>query len=39
MALEDVFKGGNIHLTVQAPADAAELLAALTDEPGVALSS
>ena len=34
-----VFEGGDIHLTVQAPADAAELLAALTDEPGAALSS
>ncbi len=33
------FDGGDIHLTVQAPADAGELLAALTDEPGAALSS
>jgi len=34
-----VFDGGDVHLTVQAPADAGELLAALTDEPGPAVSS
>jgi DNA-binding transcriptional MerR regulator len=34
-----VFDGGDVHLTVQAPADAGELLAALTDELGPAVSS
>jgi MerR family copper efflux transcriptional regulator len=34
-----VFDGGDVHLTVQAPADAAGLLAALTDEPAAPLSS
>jgi MerR family transcriptional regulator, copper efflux regulator len=34
-----VFDGSDVHLTVQAPADAGELLAALTDEPGPAVSS
>jgi MerR family transcriptional regulator, copper efflux regulator len=33
------FDGGDIHLTVQAPADAGELMAALTDEPSAAVSS
>ena len=33
------FDGSDVHLTVQAPADAGELLAALTDEPGPAVSS
>jgi hypothetical protein len=34
-----VFDGADVHLTVQASADAGELLAALTDEPGAAVSS
>jgi MerR family transcriptional regulator, copper efflux regulator len=33
-----VFDGGDVHLTVQAPADAGELLAALTDELDPAVS-
>lgn len=34
-----VFDGGDIHLTVQAPAGARSLLAAFTDEPGRPVSS
>jgi MerR family transcriptional regulator, copper efflux regulator len=33
-----VFDGGEVHLTVQAPADAGSLLAALTDETGPSAS-